>query len=360
MNKNLFLLLLVIVLLGGFFVLSFLLPGNKIKVANEETNNLFKKINSEDQQNILNSQTSPKVTLIAVGDIMLSRDVASTMKRHNDYKYPFLKTADLLKTADITFGNLECAITPGKIIETNEMIFRADPQSVEGLNYAGFDILSLANNHTMNFGKEGIENTFKYLNESNIKFVGAGNNLKEAFEPKIFEVNGLKIAFLAYADNYLVPASYQATENKPGIAFMNISKMQEDVKATKEKANFVIVSMHAGVEYSKEPNKNQINFAYNAIDAGADLVIGHHPHMVQKVEKYKNKYILYSLGNFVFDQMWSMETREGIIAKITFDKNGIKDIEFVPVLIENYSQPKILDEKDPKSAEILLKLQMNF
>jgi len=360
MNKNLFLLLLIFLFLGGFLALSFLLPESKFNVVNEEGNTLLKKINSQAPQNVATESTSKDVTLIAVGDIMLSRDVASTMKRHNDYKYPFLNTADFLKTADITFGNLECPITPGRIIETSEMVFRADPQAVEGLNYAGFDILSLANNHTMNFGEKGIEDTLKYLKEADIKFVGAGKNEKESYEPKILEMNGLKIAFLAYADSSLVPASYQATENKPGIAFMNISKMQEDVKATKEKANFVIVSMHSGVEYAKEPNQNQINFAHSAIDAGADLIIGHHPHIVQKVEKYKDRYILYSLGNFVFDQMWSIETREGIIVKITFDKNGIKNIDFTPVLIENYSQPKILDKTDSKSKEIISKLQMNF
>ena len=344
MNKKLFILLLIIVFLGGFFVLSLFLPGNKIIVTNKATSNLLKKTNLETPKITEQEQpVSEATTLIAVGDIMLSRDVASTIKRKNDYKYPFLNTADLLKSADITFGNLECPITPGRIIQTNEMVFRADPQVVEGLKYAGFDILSLANNHTMNFGEKGIEDTFKYLNEANIKFIGAGKDLKEAFEPKILEVNGLKFAFLAYADNSFMPVSYGAKENKAGIAFMDIAKMNQDVKSAKEKSDFVIISMHSGVEYAKEPNQNQINFAHSAIDAGADLVIGHHPHIVQKVEKYKDKYILYSLGNFVFDQMWSEETRKGVIAKITFSKEGIQNTEFIPVLIENYSQPKILN-----------------
>lgn len=279
--------------------------------------------------------TNPEVSLIAVGDIMLSRVVGSKMKKYDDYHYPFLKTAEVLQKADLTIGNLESPFTPGREIQTGEMVFRADPEAVAGLTYAGFDILSLANNHTLNFGTEGLNNTFRYLKEVKIDFIGAGEAISDAYQFLIKEVNGIKFAFLAY--------SY-AGSNSSLVAFMDLDKMEKAVKEAKKKADFVIVSMHAGVEYVFIPNNQQIEFAHKAIEAGATLVIGHHPHVVQRVEKYQEGYILYSLGNFVFDQMWSQETREGLISQIFFDSAGIKRIEFYPTIIEDFVQPRFADD----------------
>ncbi len=298
----------------------------------------------------------PIVTLAAVGDIMLSRMVAQKMKTHRDYKYPFLEIAGLTRDADIAFGNLECPIAQGRTIGPTEMVFRADPESIEGLKYAGFDILSLANNHSFNFGGHGLKDTFQYLDESGIAYVGAGQNKKEAYAPKILEVKGIKIAFLAYADNAFTPSYSQAKDNQAGIAFMEISEMEKAVAIAKSKADLAIVSMHSGTEYTSQPNGKQVAFARAAIDAGADLIIGHHPHTVQKLEKYKGKYIFYSLGNFVFDQMWSKETKEGLAVKLTLSKDGVREIELVPVLIEDYSQPRILGEAE--AQDIFKKLDI--
>jgi len=289
------------------------------------------------------------ITLIAVGDIMLSRTVDQKMKEYQDYKYPFLKTAGLIQKADIAFGNLECPITLGRIIDIFEMVFRANPETVEGLKCAGFDILSLANNHSFNFGVQGLKDTFRYLNEAGIIYIGAGQDKQEAHRPKILGVKGIKIAFLAYTDSIFTPISYQAGENQAGVAFMEVSEMEKDIALAKSQADLVIVSMHSGTEYASQPDDKQVCFAHSAIDAGADLIIGHHPHVIQKIEEYKGKYIFYSLGNFVFDQMWSEETREGLIAKIVLDKEKIKEISFTPVLIENYAQPKILDSQEAEN-----------
>ena len=124
--------------------------------------------------------------------------------------------------------------------------------------------------------------------------------------------------------------------------------MKEDVTKAKAQADLVIVSMHAGVEYQALPSQSQINCARAAIDAGSSLVIGHHPHVVETLEHYKNGWIIYSLGNFVFDQMWSQETREGLIAKIFLDSQGVTSLEFIPVTIDDYSQPRLAEgiEKD--------------
>lgn len=293
-----------------------------------------------------------EVSLIAVGDIMLSRTVDDKIKKYQDYKYPFLKTADLSAAADLTFGNLETPVTPGRRIDAYEMVFRSDPEVVEGLNYAGFDVLSLANNHIMNFGTAGLQDTLKYLDEAGIGHTGAGNNKAEARVPVIKEAQGVKFAFLAYS------YASAASDAGAGTAPMNIEEMQEDVKTAKEQADFVIVSMHAGAEYVFTPNAQQTSFARSAVDAGAILVIGHHPHVVETMEKYQDGYIFYSLGNFVFDQMWSQETKEGLVAEIIFDQGGILDFRFYPVVIEDYAQPRFANEQE--SERILGRLDFDL
>jgi len=281
-----------------------------------------------------------EASLIAVGDISYSRGVERAVKEQKDINYPFLKVGDYFKSADLVFGNLETPITKGREIARLEMIFRSNPGTEEALKKAGFSILSLANNHTPNFGQKGLKDTFNYLEKAGIKYVGAGKNEKEANQPVYLEAKGIKFAFLAYNSSDVVPASYEASETFSGTAFMRKEKMIKAVKEAKQKADFVIVSMHAGNEYVNKPNNSQINFAHEAVDAGADLIIGHHPHVVQTMEKYRGKYIFYSLGNFVFDQMWSQETKEGLIVKVYFTKNGISKISFLPVIIENFAQPR--------------------
>lgn len=298
-----------------------------------------------------------RVSMVAVGDIMLSRNVGQKMETKG-YEYPFAEVKNYLKTGDIVFGNLETSITPGRIIKTGETNFRADIESAEALKNSGFNILSLANNHTPNFGQKGLIDTFKYLAEVEIKFMGAGKNESEAYAPAHFKANGITFAFLAYNDTDVVPASYGAGASRAGTAIMNTEKMKADVIKEKTNNDFVIVSMHSGTEYVALPNKSQIDFARAAIDAGADLIIGHHPHVVQSAEVYKDKYIFYSLGNFIFDQMWSEETRRGLSLKITFTKKQIEKIEFIPIKIFDYSQPKIISGDEAQKILNRLKLPL--
>lgn len=296
------------------------------------------------------------VYLIAVGDIMLSRNVENKIKQ-NGFNYPFLKTKDYLETGNIVFGNLECPIIAGPEVKTGQMMFRASPGVEKALKNANFSILSLANNHTYNQNERGMLKTFDYLKSVGIKYVGAGKNAEEAYAPTIIEKNGARFAFLAYSDNALVPGFYEAN-NFPGIAFDNKQKMISAVRNANKKADFVIVSMHLGQEYKLTPNSHQKDFAHAAINNGADLILGHHPHVIQSIEKYKGKYIFYSLGNFIFDQMWSRETREGIIVKLLFKENKVRLVEIKPILIENYSQPRIL--KGSAADRVLDKINKNF
>lgn len=285
-----------------------------------------------------------EATLVAVGDIMLSRAVATRMRWHGD-DYPFASTSDFVRSADIAFGNLETAITEGPEVLPFEMSFRADPESAKALRDAGFDIVSLANNHTPNFDEKGLWDTIFHLNEAGVVHAGAGLEA-QANQAAFMEANGIRFAFLAYNDDDVVPASYEARETRLGTAFMHTERMIAAVSEARNAADIVIVSMHAGDEYVSFPNDSQIAFAHAAIDAGAELVLGHHPHVVQTMEVYKGKYIFYSLGNFIFDQMWSRETREGLVVKATFRKEGLTGVTFHPVLIEDYAQPRFLDASE--------------
>lgn len=293
-------------------------------------------------------QNSEGVSLIAVGDISYSRGVEQKVRQQNDINYPFLKIKDYIQGADLAFGNLESPITPGQKIPDFEMIFRSNPGTEQALKQAGFSIMSLANNHTPNFGEKGLEDTFGYLQDAGLQYVGAGMNTQEASQPIYMEKNGIKFAFLAYNDPDVVPATYEASKNHAGTAFMRIDKMSAAVKEAKQKADFVIVSMHSGVEYADKPNNSQIQFAHAAIDAGADLIIGHHPHVVQPIEKYKGKYIFYSLGNFVFDQI-PQETKQSLMIKVYFTKQGISKIALLPVAMANFAQPAMANKDEAKN-----------
>jgi poly-gamma-glutamate capsule biosynthesis protein CapA/YwtB (metallophosphatase superfamily) len=297
-------------------------------------------------------QASGEASFIAVGDIMLSRDVDSKMKVHG-YDYPWEKVREIIAGADISFGNLETAITPGRKVATNEMVFRADPENAQILADVGFDVLSLANNHSMNFGATGMEDTIKYLEEAGVQTSGAGKE-ELAYAPVYIDKNNIRFAFLSFQSPAFVPQSYKASADRLGVAFIDEKKMIASVTEAKQSADIVIVSMHAGVEYTALPNTRQVEFSRAAIDAGADMVIGHHPHVTQTMEKYKGKYIFYSLGNFVFDQMWSRETRRGLMIKVDFNREGVQKIELVPVLINDYSQPQIIEgsEQDDVLARL--------
>lgn len=322
------------IIFSNKYLLSFILFVENIKIHNQYSD--FRKAKEKFPRQ------KDEVSLAAVGDISFSRGVERMLKKVGDFNYPFLQVKDYFLKSDLVWGNLETTITEGREILDGEMVFRSNPGMEKVLRQANFSVVSLANNHTPDFGQQGLEDTINYLKNARIEYTGSGRNELEANLPKFVEKKGIKFAFLSFNDSDVVPKSYGASDTHAGTAFMNIEKMVKAVEETKTNADFTIVSMHSGTEYIPTPNQSQINFAHAAIDAGADIVIGSHPHVVQTMEKYEGKYIFYSLGNFVFDQMWSRETREGLMIKIFFDKEGVTKIDILPTLIENYSQPKIL------------------
>lgn len=287
-----------------------------------------------------------ETAFLAVGDIMLSRDVAKLMAKNNkDGGYPFRSIQDLLKSTDFNFGNLESPFSGTDIQDPDPQTFtfNTPTYALRGLTQNNFQILNLANNHALNQGKNGLIYTKNLLTQNNIKNVGAGSNVDEAWQGKIVEANGIKIGFLGAT--YGPESNYLAQVNDGTLLTESINKL-------KTESDYIVVTMHAGTEYKREPNWQQFKFARAAIDAGADMIVGAHPHWVQPIEQYKGKYIFYSLGNFVFDQSWSQDTKEGLTLKITLTKTDLqtmlKQVELIPIVIES-TQPRVANELEAQS-----------
>lgn len=274
-------------------------------------------------------------TIFFAGDIMLSRNVAKKIYEAKDFSLPFEKVKDLIKQADISFANLESPFNDtGAHVKEGSLIFNADPQSIQGLVDAGFDILSTANNHAFDQGLKGLDFTINLLKTNGIIPTGTNNSKNESILPVIVK-NNIAYGFLSYS--YTGMNNGDKTVNPYVNDFNNLEKLKQDILSMRgHYADAVIVTMHAGTEYTLKPTAKQITFAHAAIDAGADLVVGSHPHWIQTTEQYKGKWIFYSLGNFIFDQMFSTQTYQGLTLFITYENTDIKKIELRPVIIDNY------------------------
>ena len=297
-----------------------------------------------------------ELRIAAVGDIMLGGTAAPELRKYG-YDYPFELTQDILKQAQIVFGNLEGPLTDGGAAGTaKQYIFRSPPDKVApALARAGFNIVSLANNHTLDYGPEGREDTRAALEKAGIRHAGAGRNVTEARQPVYMMVDGVTVAFLAYSLTF--PEEFWAGPDKPGTAFGHERFVHADVAATREKADIVVVSFHWGQEGKTELRDYQTQLAHAAIDAGASAVLGHHPHILQGVERYKNGVILYSLGNFAFGSFSNTATRSAI-ALLTFRDRRWHELRMVPLNVKNAEvvfQPRPLVGRD--ATEVVEHLQ---
>lgn len=279
----------------------------------------------------LKNNKNQETNLMFVGDVMLSRSVGEVMLKKNDWAWPFLNIADYTSKADILFGNLEGPISDRGHDMGSPYSFRADPRVVTGLKLAGFDVMSVANNHIADWGREAMADTINILEQNNILVAGGGENINQAHYPKIIEKNNIKFAFLAYTP--FANKFSEASQDSFGITDFDKEIIASDIKTAKTLADVVIVSFHFGEEYQTMANSFQVSLAHLAVDNGADLVIGHHPHVVQNLEKYKDSYIAYSLGNFVFDQTFSKDTMTGEILKVIFSGKNILSVDEVPINI---------------------------
>ena len=272
------------------------------------------------------------ITVIGVGDLLFSLGPVSLIRRAKGGAAPLAKVADLLKDADITIANLESPLsTRGTKVKGKpaHLIFEGPPAAIESLTTAGIDIVALANNHTMDYGAPAIEDTLDTLDAAGVLHAGGGMNKADAWKPAIIERDGTKVAYLSFTQR--IPSYFMPTASTPGIASgKDMRAVTAAIRAAKKQADYVIVSFHWGVEQAYEVNAQQIRDGHAAVDAGADMVLSHHPHVMQAVEFYKGRLIAYSLGNFLFPYK-TTEGRKSFILKASLGPHGVSDVTAVPV-----------------------------
>lgn len=282
------------------------------------------------------------VSLSFVGDLLLGEYVDAVMQREG-YDFLYKQSLLYLSEPDLTAGNLEHPVTNGGVpVEGTPYVFKGSPDALPALREAGFDVVSLANNHALDQGVEGMLDTMKHLDEAGISHMGAGSNDTEAFSPVIKEVRGIKIAYIGLSR--VVPfASWKADKNVAGVAETYETKRAvAAIAKAKEQADIVVVMVHWGKERVDQPEPYQKDYARQYIDAGADLVIGSHPHVLQGFEMYKGKWIAYSLGNFIFTAFPKGTAGETGVLDAVCTKSGDCDMTFHPMFTVN-AQPTPLE-----------------
>jgi poly-gamma-glutamate capsule biosynthesis protein CapA/YwtB (metallophosphatase superfamily) len=273
-----------------------------------------------------------RVTIAAVGDVMLGGSMAATV-RERGADYPFDRTRGILSLADIAIGNLEAPFGTKGIAFKKRFTFLVPPRYAGALRDAGFDAVAMANNHMMDYGAEPLTATLFLLDSLGIAHSGAGLDAARARAPGIVERNGIKAAFLSYSRVH--PAQFWAGRKKPGTAAASEAEVIADIKAAKQTAALVVVSFHWGAELMDRPKDYQVRLAHAAIDAGADLVLGHHPHVLQGLELYRGKLIAYSLGNFAFGS-GSRKCTESIILITEYSGGKLVEVRAVPLCVDNH------------------------
>lgn len=308
-----------------------------------------------------------KITIIATGDVIPARAVNLKSTQLKDFKWPYYKVVDFLKDADLTYINLETTFVDNCPLTDTGFVFCGDKRAIEGIQFAEIDLANMANNHTANQGPGALLETINMLKESGVEVVGISgpvyirpsdslNSNKTPVPPTggvYKEIKGVKFAFLGFND---------ITKVQKGVQNVEEELIKTQIQEAKKNSDVVIVQYHWGVEYRELPDDRQIYLGRFTIDSGADLVIGNHPHWIQPVEYYQGKLITYAHGNFIFDQMWSEETQEGVAGKYTFYGKDLVDVEYFPVRIAPYGQPyfmegakrqKILDQMLENSRKLV-------
>lgn len=281
------------------------------------------------------------IHLTAVGDMMLSRQLGREIQQGN-VNFPFVHMARHLQQADITIGNVESALGSGGSPAAKSYTFQAPPGAAESLANAGFDVVSLANNHGMDFGPEGLLEAIDLLNAFGVIPIGAGINKSTAHAAHITQINGIRLAILAYVH---VPVEYfgfdtqswAATETTPGLAWGDPEEIKADITAVSDQVDLVIVVLHSGYEYVAAPSPPQLAAAQAAVEAGAHLVVGHHAHVLQGVQFNQKSVIVYGLGNFAFNIDGPPETA---VLDVWLDRDGVRQVMLTPVINQATGQPR--------------------
>ncbi len=300
---------------------------------------------SSAQNNFNNITATTSVSLLFVGDIMLSRGVnyelvqlekSTTSKEFLDI-IPFQNIASVTRKYDLTIGNLETPIVAnGKYGRPDQVVFNTNPKYIKNLKNAGFDILTLANNHSMDKGLSGASSTMSLLAAAGIDSFGIGDKCHEGI---IKEVNGIKIGFLGYSYTAFNHTLY--SPDKFVCDLNDFETVKKDVKNILEKVDVVVVYTHSGIEYEKAASAKDVQKMRALIDVGVKVVVNTHPHVIQRTEKYKDGVIAYSLGNFVFDQERE-SNKKGKMLEVQIENKNIKSYKDIPIYIKNFCCPEIL------------------
>jgi poly-gamma-glutamate synthesis protein (capsule biosynthesis protein) len=275
------------------------------------------------------------ITIAITGDLMMARSVGQRLLATSD-TFPFTRTGDYLRGFDLTVGNLECVVSTLGAPQPKQYTFEAPVKSFERLVAAGFDIVSLANNHSGDYGKAAFSDMLGRLPSYGLTPLGGGLNRTAAHTPVTRTLHGTRLGFLAYCE--IQPQEFAATDTSPGHAWLEEASMRADIQELRPQADFLIVFQHWGVEYQTVESSHQQSLARAAIDAGADLVVGAHPHVIQPHETYQGKPIIYSLGNFVFDEMWGVAAIGNVVA-LTVQGSRLVDWQLRSARIGDYGQP---------------------
>ena len=264
------------------------------------------------------AHAEPSVHIVWVGDVMLADGPGRLIKKGGD---PFKPFASILDQADLRVANLECVIAAsGKALD-KPWTFRANPKVLPLLK-RHVDVVSVANNHSGDFGRAAFAEMLGRLKATGLPYFGGGLNLREAHQPIIIERKGVKIALLGYDEFF--PRAFEATDTLPGVAWSEDAQVVYDIQQARLKADIVIPYMHWGQEHEPRANDRQRELARVMIDAGADAVVGTHPHVVQDTETYQGKPIIYSLGNFVFDGFSDPSNNTGWVLHMDVTKQGVQ------------------------------------
>ena len=299
------------------------------------------------------------VTMSFVGDLMLARGVGRVIEAAGDPAAPLRATADRLAAADVTVGTLESTLSRIGPPTQGGDSFGADPVVREGLTLAGFDVLSLAANHLGDYGAESVVETVRLIREAGIVPAGGGADLAEAEAPAIIERNGTTIGVLAFnaigETPRAAPGVPGALEVRMGsrtgpLVPADVSAMQDRVRALDQQVDLVVVMPHWGTQYQHEPEGDQRIVGRAMIDAGADLVVGGHPHWVQGVEWHAGSMIAHSLGNYVFDMDFQVKTMEGAILDVTLWDGEVKAATFAPIRMDASFTPREISYPDGASV----------
>jgi poly-gamma-glutamate capsule biosynthesis protein CapA/YwtB (metallophosphatase superfamily) len=272
------------------------------------------------------------------GDLILAGHYETAAGSNPDLAF---EQFDLFRTDDISLVNLECPITARGIKSEKPYTFRMLPSYTASLARAGIDVVNIANNHIFDYGIEGLFDTISYLDSSGIRHIGAGMTVQEARKPVIFALRGLRIGFLGY---YAGGEAQSADDSIPGVnrrSLRNVAAGISDLKA-RDSADYIIVTFHWGKEKAEQPDPEQIWFAHQAIDAGADAVIGHHTHIFSGIERYRKGVIVYSLGNFVFGGKFQTSYDAGIF-EIRLGKSSVQ-YSVIPVRVKKW-KARLLEGK---------------